>query len=78
MNDLIERIKSKFGARDIHPNKTGHVFLTVDKKHLEGCVLYLKEFEGYGHLSLMSVVDWIEKDQFEIVYHLHNFRTRPI
>jgi NADH-quinone oxidoreductase subunit C len=76
MNDLIERIISKFGARNIHTNKTGHVFLTVDKKDIEGCVLYLKEFEGYGHLTLMSAVDWIEKDQFELVYHLHNFSDK--
>ena len=56
--------------------KTGHVFLTVEKKDIEGCVLYLKEFEGYGHLTFISAVDWIEKDMFELVYHLHNFADR--
>jgi NADH-quinone oxidoreductase subunit C len=76
MNDLIERLKSKFGRAGFTPIRPAHVFLTVEKKDIEGCVLYLKEFEGYGHLSLMSVVDWIEKDKFEIVYHLHNYSDK--
>jgi NADH-quinone oxidoreductase subunit C len=76
MNELIERLRSKFNARDMHKNKTGHVFLTVEKKDIEGCVLYLKEFEGYGHLNFISAVDWIEKDMLELVYHLHNFAHR--
>ena len=76
MKDLTERLTSKFNARDIHTNKKGHVFLTVEKKDIEACVLYLKEFEGYGHLTFLSAVDWIEKDEFELVYHLHNFAEK--
>lgn len=76
MKEMIERIKSKFNAKDIKMQKDTLVFLTIEKKDMEGCILYLKEFEGYGNLTLMTAVDWIEKDQFELVYHLHNNSNR--
>jgi NADH-quinone oxidoreductase subunit C len=76
MKDLINRLILKFNARDVKRQRDSHVFITVEKKDIEGCVLYLKEFEGYGHLSLMSAVDWIEKGKFELVYHLHNYSDK--
>ena len=76
MKELIERLKSKFSAKNIKEQRKNFVFITVEKKDLEGCVLYLKEFEGYGHLTLLSALDWIEKDQFELVYHIHNYSNK--
>ena len=76
MNELTERIQSKFNATDIKRQRDSHVFLTVARKDIEGCILYLKEFEGYGHLIFISAVDWIEQNQFELIYHLHNFADK--
>ena len=36
-------------------------------------VLELLKSKGYSHLSLMTCVDWIEDEQFELVYVLFNW-----
>ncbi|MBU4485304.1 MAG: NADH-quinone oxidoreductase subunit C [Candidatus Delongbacteria bacterium] len=76
MKEMIDRIKQKFNAKDINQQKATLVFFTVEKKDLEGCVLYMKEFEGYGNLTMITAIDWIEKNQFQLTYHLHNYTNR--
>jgi NADH-quinone oxidoreductase subunit C len=76
MDEMIERVKLKFGAKDVRRQRNALVFFSVEKKDLESCVLYMKEFEGYGNLTMISAVDWIEKDLFGLTYHLHNYENR--
>jgi NADH-quinone oxidoreductase subunit C len=38
----------------------------------------LKGRAGYVHLSAISCVDWIEQNEFELVYHLWSYETRVL
>ncbi len=38
-------------------------------------VLEFLKSKGYSHLSLITCVDWIEEDQFELVYILFNWEN---
>ncbi len=76
MEEMIERIKLKFNAKDINRQKATLVFFSVEKKDLEACVLYMKEFEGYSNLTMISATDWIETGTFGLTYHLHNYKNR--
>ncbi|MCK5156280.1 MAG: NADH-quinone oxidoreductase subunit C [Spirochaetales bacterium] len=38
-------------------------------------ILYLKEFEKYDHLTMISCVDHIEDNQFQLTYLLRNYNN---
>ena len=74
MKDMIERLGSKFKIKDINEVKANQVFLTVEKIDIEGVILYMKEFEKYDQLTMISCVDYIEDGKFQLTYLLRNFQ----
>ena len=50
--------------------------LIADKKIVSSILLYLKTQLGFIHLNHISCVDWIEKNQFELVYIVWNPVTK--
>ena len=73
MKEMIERLSTKFNIKDINEHKANQVFLTAEKKDLESVILYLKEFEKYDHLTMISCVDHIEDNKFQLTYLLRNY-----
>jgi NADH-quinone oxidoreductase subunit C len=64
MKEMIERLNTKFNIKDIN-----------EHKDLESVVLYMKEFEKYDHLTMISCVDYIEDDKFQLTYLLRNYNN---
>ena len=75
MKEMIERLSVKFNIKNINEHKANQVFLTAEKKNLESVVLYLKEFEKYDHLTMISCVDYIEDNKFQLTYLLRNYNN---
>jgi NADH-quinone oxidoreductase subunit C len=73
MKEMIERLQSKFNIKNINEQKANQVFLTAEKKDLESVVLYMKEFEKYDQLTMISCVDYIEDSKFQLTYLLRNY-----
>ncbi|MBN2790683.1 MAG: NADH-quinone oxidoreductase subunit C [Candidatus Delongbacteria bacterium] len=73
MKDMIERLASKFNIKDINEHKSNQVFFTAEKIDIEGVILYLKEFEKYDQLTMISCVDYIEDGKFQLTYLLRNY-----
>lgn len=44
--------------------------LTIKKESVSSLLLYLKDTLGFRHLSHIAYVDWIEQNEFELVYLL--------
>ena len=42
---------------------------------LPALLALLRGRAGYVHLSAISCIDWIDEDQFELVYHLWSYET---
>ena len=76
MKETLERLGNKFKVSDIVEKKEYQIFLTVDKKDLENVVMYLKEYEGYGHLTMISAVDHIDDGKFQVTYLLHDYDAK--
>lgn len=68
INNLIE----KFGASDMIEKKPGLTFITVEHSKAISAITYLRDIEGYTVLTLLTAVDWIEDDIFQLTYLVNN------
>ncbi len=75
MIELYQKLKQRYGLRDITAQRPDLVFITVPREHLASLLLYLRDTEGFTHLVLLTAVDWIEKQQFQLTYLINNRDT---
>ena len=52
------------------------VSIRADRKNVSSILLFLKKQKGYIHLNHISCVDWIEENEFELVYIVWNPKTK--
>ncbi len=69
--DIIEKIKKIFKL-EARQKRDNQVRVDVDKNLVSSVLLYLKNQQGFIHLNHISCVDWIEENQFELVYIVWN------
>jgi len=72
LKNTVEELKSKYHIFNEKFNDSNHAFVSVDPRQLHAMLGELKNM-GWKHLSTISCVDWIEEDNFELVYHLWNW-----
>ena len=73
MKEIIEKIGNLFPLKDIIYQREDLAFITVDKQKLPSLVTHLRDFENFTHLVLMTTVDFLEKNIFQLTYILHNY-----
>ncbi len=76
MQKLIERLKEQFKISEVVFQKEDQTYLTVEKKDAVSMITYLRDFEGYTHLVLLTAVDWIEDGYFQLTYLLNNYEKK--
>ncbi|WP_198409132.1 NADH-quinone oxidoreductase subunit C [Magnetospira sp. QH-2] len=72
MRDLYKRLKQPFALGPLTEQREDLAFVTVDREHLRALLLQLRDVEGFTHLVLLTAVDWLEEDQFQLTYLLCN------
>ena len=72
MKDLIERLKDKFPVKDEVYQREDLSFVTVEKNQAVELVTHLRDYEGFKHLVLLTAVDWIEENLFQLTYLLNS------
>jgi NADH-quinone oxidoreductase subunit C len=75
MEKLIEHINSKFIVLDQHIQRENLAFVTLKSNQVVDALTCLRDTEGYRHLVMISTVDYIEKDLFQLTYFLHNYHN---
>ena len=65
---LIEQVKSHFPGAGEKDFKYNRLDFNVNKESVSSILFFLKEELGYIHLSHISCVDWIEEEEFELVF----------
>jgi len=73
MKDIIAKTGKLFSLKNIVYQRDNLTFVTIDKEHLPALLTHLRDFENYTHLVLMTTVDFLEKNIFQITYILHNY-----
>jgi len=74
--ELVERLKKKFEVIGFKKQRKDLFIVETTKKDLIPMLFYLKEYEGFRTLTLISCVDWIEEGKFQLSYILWNSRTK--
>lgn len=77
MEDLIKRIETIFKVLKTEKGKRDNLrIIEVEKDSLHAVLSYLKDNESFKHLALVSCVDWIENNKFQLSYILWSYQKR--
>ncbi|RLD14516.1 NADH-quinone oxidoreductase subunit C [candidate division KSB1 bacterium] len=74
MEEILKHLEQRFTVRDKKQQRPNLLFVTVDKKVAVQAVTYLRDYEGFKHLVMISAVDYIEQNLFQLTYLLHNYQ----
>lgn len=72
MQDTINKIKSIFNIAQVQEQRKNLTFITIEKEHVVPLLTHLRDQEGFAHFVLLTAVDWIEEDVFQLTYILHH------
>ncbi|OYT12650.1 MAG: NADH-quinone oxidoreductase subunit C [Bacteroidetes bacterium 4572_114] len=66
--NLIAHIKARFPDATEKEFDGNRLDFTVDKQCVPSILTYLKDRLGYIHLSHITCVDWLEENEFELIF----------
>jgi NADH-quinone oxidoreductase subunit C len=72
MISRFENIKHLFQIEQIVQQRKDLALISAPKEYIVSLITHLRDTEGYKHLVLLTAVDWIEKNQFQLSYILNN------
>lgn len=72
MKELVSRLKLKFPVTGETYQRKNLTFLTTDKNVAVEMVTHLRDSKGFKHLVLLTAVDWLEREVFQLTYLLNN------
>lgn len=79
MRELYERLTRRHPLGELKEQRADLAFITVPREHLRALLLDLRNREGFSHLVLLTAVDWIEDETFQLTYLLSDrIRARDI
>ncbi len=71
MKQVLEKLSASFEIKDIVYQRDDLTFLSAKKENLINLITHLRNIEGFSHFVLLSCVDWIEDDKFQLTYFLN-------
>ncbi len=72
MQKIIDKLNTIFEISDIIEDSSNFSFLTCKKEQAISMITHLRDIEGFSHFVILSVVDWIEDEKFQLTYILNN------
>ncbi|MEJ2403032.1 MAG: NADH-quinone oxidoreductase subunit C [Candidatus Thiodiazotropha sp.] len=72
LSDLYKRLKKQFPMGGLTEQRPDLGFVTLPAEHLRSLLARLRDAEGFTHLVLLTAVDWLEEEQFQLTYLLSN------
>ena len=72
MKNLINKVSKAFELKDVVYQRSDLTFATANKENVISLVTHLRDYEGFSHFVLLSCVDWIEDNVFQLTYILNN------
>jgi len=74
----LEHLLTTVDNIKINRDNQRRIRLDVPPKELPALLELLKGRAGFLHLSAISCVDWIEDNEFELVYHLWSYQINTL
>ena len=76
MSALGAELTSRYGFDDIREQREDAATVFAEPGKLSDALAWLRDHQGYVHLSFITCVDRIEDNRLELVYMLRNHVTR--
>lgn len=76
MRELYAKLIKQFPLGELTEQRHDLAFVTVPQEQLRSLVLHLRDRENFSHLVLLTAVDWLEEDLFQLTYLLSD-RKKP-
>ena len=70
MQELYTTLSRQFELGELTTQRPDLAFITVPGQHLRALLLHLRDLEGFTHLVLLTAVDWLEDNCFQLTYLL--------
>jgi NADH-quinone oxidoreductase subunit C len=67
---LYTQLKDRFQLGELTEKRPNLAFVTVPREQLRSLLVHLRDQEGFTDLVLLTAVDWIEDDLFQLTYLL--------
>lgn len=77
MEEIVKNIEKIITLTSIKRQRENLYFITTGKDQVIPVITYLRDYEGFSHFVMLSVADWIEEGEFELMYLL-NHPTKKI
>jgi len=74
IKNLVADIKSRFELLGDDYPKDNQAALDFNSRDIHSVLAYVKS-QGFRQLSILSCVDWIKENQFQLVYIVFNWET---
>lgn len=72
LNQLLTKLQEKFEVSSVYGTEPSLRFLTISREHALALISHLRDEQGFVHMVLLTAVDRIEINQFQLTYLLHN------
>lgn len=76
MKDLYDSLGSSFRLSSYYQKRPDLAFCAVEASQLVSLLTHLRDIRGFGHLVLVTCVDFLEEDRLRITYLLHNYSQK--
>ncbi len=70
MRELYTKLNKLFPLGEYLEQKNNLAFITIEQEQLRPLILHLRDQEHFTHLVLLTAVDWIEDNIFQLTYLL--------
>ncbi len=74
MEEILDRLEKRFFVQVRDQQRPNLAFVTVKPNVLVQALTYLRDVEEFKHLVMISAVDFIEQNSFQLTYILHNYQ----
>lgn len=75
MEETIKHLEDIFSGTNTTVARDDLIFITIPRERTVSAITWLRDKAGYRHLALISAVDRIERDIFQLTYLLHSYVT---
>ena len=75
MHELYTKLNKLFPLGELTEQRDDLAFITIEQAQLRSLILHLRDKENFTHLVLLTAVDWLEDNIFQLTYLLSNRET---
>ena len=74
MMNLVDDVKSKFNLLNVDYPKDNQVAMDFEKEEVHAVLAHVRA-QGWIQLSLLTCVDWLEENKFQLVFLVFNWQN---